>query len=108
MYLADSLYHTGHEPLNHTRLKCQQHLAPVDAAVQDEHIVRGLRLLLDERRLSRLAGPIDLMAGLRAAGRSVGSTESETLPTATRESVGGYAKLTFNFASPYAHLRAGS
>ena len=45
-------------------LKCQQHLAPVDAAVQDEHIVRGLRLLLDERRLSRLAGPIDLMAGL--------------------------------------------
>ena len=44
--------------------RSQQHLAPVDAAVQDEHIVRGLRLLLDERRLSRLAGPIDPMAGL--------------------------------------------
>ena len=85
MYLADSLYHTGHEPLNHTRLKCQQHLAPVDAAVQDEHIVRGLRLLLDERRLSRLAGPIDLGDALADGPRDADNFYALSRSTGTED-----------------------
>jgi len=56
-------------------------------------------------RAGRSVGPSRpeiCVAALRASVGRSGRTESETLPTATRESVGNYGKLTFNFASPEA------